>query len=99
MDKVDEAIRIVRGEIPPGCFMEKTVRTSGLIEDKDIRRLCGFTLRPGESLCSRQEALKIYNSIRFKLTDIEESSFKEEKDMEWEFEMSFFFADNDNEIE
>lgn len=90
MNKEIKMFDEIKDLVPDDILMVEIRRETSIPYEKEsINLQYGFTLKPGESQLTREQAIDLYNKIRGRLPDIISASFLEEQDMEWEFELSF----------
>ena len=95
MKDIDQAIALIRGELPPNTFIQKIKTSQGTPEKGFEKHFMGFKAMLNEDQCNRQEALKTFNAIRIKLPNLRESSFIEILELEWEYTLRFMFVDKE----
>ena len=90
MCKVNEMLNKIIDLVPDGIVVEQISSELSIpTKDMNLWSRRGFTLKPSESQLTREQAIDLYNKIRQRMPDITFASFQEEKDLEWEFELSF----------
>lgn len=81
----------IKDLVPDGIVVEQIKSELSIPTKKmNIWSRRGFSLKPSESQLTREQAIELYNKIRQRMPEIIFASFQEEKDLEWEFELSFF---------
>jgi hypothetical protein len=95
MKDIDQAIALIRGELPPNTFIRKIETSQGTPERGFKKHFMGFEAMLHENQCNRREAIGTFNAIRIKLPNLRETSFVETLELEWEYELRFMFIDGE----
>ena len=89
MSKAEDLAKTISDMAPEGVVMKHRNESICLACGDKLSKSEEITFCPGESILSRENALKLFEEIRSRFPDLEESSFREYRDHEWEIEMSF----------
>jgi len=84
-----EAIKIIREELPPDYYLVQNKIYEGMPETDFKNNFTEIKIELLKRDIDREDALKIFNNIRKKLSDFCDACFMEENYMEWVWHIHF----------